>query len=151
MTRLALTVPIAAALLAAAAPADGAFRINRSMEGVALGMTDEQVRAKLGRPDGRTLGPDFVTWRYRRPALEVTLKPDVITLFTRSRQIRGAHGIGVGTTERRLRQVVKRVRCRNFAGQRLCVVGTFATGRKSTVFAMRGRRVTDITISVSTP
>jgi hypothetical protein len=43
------------------------------------------------------------------------------------------------------------VKCESAEGQRLCVVGGFDTGDRSTVFAMRRRQVTSITISISTP
>ena len=148
---LALAVT-AAALAVPAAAADARFRINRSMEGVALGMTQDDVRDRLGRPTHRELGPDFVNWHYRRPPMEVTFKPDVVTLFTRSKTIRGPRRIGVGTHERRLERVLgARVSCETAEGQRLCVVGGFDTGQRSTVFAVRRQRVTSVTISISTP
>ena len=121
------------------------------MEGVRIGMSQAEVRERLGRPARRELGPDFVNWRYRRPSMEVAFKPRVITLFTRSPFIRGPRDIGVGTHERRLERVVARLRCETAEGQRLCIVGGFETGRRSTVFVMRGRQVRSITISLSTP
>jgi hypothetical protein len=137
--------------VALAAPASADFRINRSMAGVKLGMTKKQVRERHGQPAKRTLGPDFVNWRYDRPAIRVTFKPRVITLFTRSRAQRGPLGIGVGTTEARLRSVVDRARCDSAEGTRTCVVGGFDTGERSTVFVMRRGKVRSITISISTP
>ena len=156
MTPLTLALAVAATATAAvaavpAAPADAGFRINRGMEGVRIGMSQADVRARLGRPARRERGPDFVNWRYRRPALEATFKPRVITLFTRSPFIRGRSDIGVGTHERRLRRVVSRVRCESAEGRRLCIVGGFDTGERSTVFVMRRRQVSSITISLSTP
>lgn len=139
------------ALLLGAPPAEAGFRINHSMEGVRLGMTQDAVRARLGAPARRERGPDFVNWRYRRPAMQLTFKPRVITLFTRSPFIRGRQDIGVGTSERRLRRVVPRAECDTAEGQRLCVVGGFDTGERSTVFVIRHRQVTSITISISTP
>jgi hypothetical protein len=140
-----------AALAVTAASAEAGFRLNRSMEGVRIGMSQDAVRDRLGRPARRDLGPDFVSWRYRRPAMEVTFKPRVITLFTRSPFVRGRSDIGVGTHERRLRRVVPALRCQTAEGQRLCLVGGFDTGERSTVFVMRSRQVRSITISLSTP
>lgn len=140
-----------AVLLVPAASAQAGFRINRSMEGIRLGMAQSDVRERLGRPDRRERGPDFLNWRYRLPAMQMTFKPRVVTLFTRSPFIRGRQDIGVGTHERRLTRVVRRVRCDTAEGQRLCVVGGFDTGDRSTVFVMRRRHVTSITISISTP
>ena len=150
MLRLTLFLAVLlAAVLPAAARAG--FQINRSMEGVRIGMTREAVRGRLGAPARRELGPDFVNWRYRRPAMEVTFKPRVITLFTRSAFVRGPRDIGVGTSERRLKSVVDGLRCESAEGQRLCFLGSFDTGRRSTVFVMRRRQVTSVTISLSTP
>ena len=140
---LCLSTPVAAA--------EARFVVNRSMEGVAIGMSAERVRDRLGDPARREAGPDFESWIYRRPSMEVTLKPDVITLYTRSADIRGPGGVGVRTRERRLRAVLgRRLRCETSGGQRHCVVGSFETGRRSTVFEMVRRRVKTITISVST-
>ena len=151
MIRCAIPLLAAATLAVTAASAEADFRINRSMEGVRIGMSQAEVRERLGRPASRELGPDFVNWRYRRPPMQVTFKPRVITLFTRSPFIRGRSDIGVGTHERRLKRVVRGVRCQSAEGQRLCIVGGFATGERSTVFVMRGRQVRSITISLSTP
>ena len=126
------------------------FKVNRSMEGVAIGMSTDEVRDRLGAPTGRDSGPDFSTWRYRRPPIEVTFKPDVVTLHATSAKVRGPGSIGVGTRERRLKAVLgRRMRCETTAGQRLCLVGSFDTGRRSTVFEMVRRRVAAVTISLS--
>ena len=138
-------------VLAAAAPAQASFEVNRSMAGVRNGMTAEEVRARLGKADDSSRGPDFVDWTYRSPAIRVTLKPVVVTLFTRSREQRGPGDIGVGTTERRLRAKIKSLRCSGKGTARMCMVGSFATGRLATVFSIRRGRVRDITIARSTP
>ena len=133
-----------------AADAQARFVINRSMERVAIGMSTDEVRERLGQPAGREAGPDFTTWRYRRPPIEVTFKPEVVTLHTTSPKVRGPRSIGVGTRERRLKAVLgRRLKCETTAGQRLCVIGSFETGRRSTVFEMSDRRVTAVTISRS--
>ena len=151
MHRALLLLATSAILFVPTGPAQAGFRINRSMEGVRLGMTQADVRERLGPPARRERGPDFVNWRYRLPAMQLTFKPRVVTLFTRSPFIRGRQDIGVGTRERRLRRVVSRVQCDTAEGQRLCVVGGFDTGERSTVFVMRRRQVSSITISISTP
>ena len=71
--------------------------------------------------------------------MEVTFKPRVITLFTRSAFVRGPRDIGVGTSER-LKRVVDGLRCESAEGQRFCFLGSFDTGRRSTVFVMRRTR-----------
>ncbi len=135
---------------AGASDAQARFVVNRSMEDVALGMSNDEARERLGQPAHHHAGPDFTTWHYRRPPIEVTFKPRVVTLHTTSAQVRGPGNIGVGTRERRLKTVLgSSVRCRTTAGQRLCVVGSFETGRRSTVFEMVDRRVATVTISRS--
>ncbi|CAA9489082.1 MAG: hypothetical protein AVDCRST_MAG38-2522 [uncultured Solirubrobacteraceae bacterium] len=132
------------------ADAQARFVVNRSMEGVAIGMSSGEVRERLGEPVSREAGPDFATWHFHRPPIEVTLKPDVVTLHTTSETVRGPRSIGVGTRERRLRAVLgRRVRCTTTVEQRLCIVGSFRMGRRSTVFEMARRQVTAVTISRS--
>ena len=151
MTRLALLASVALLGLAAA-PAQAGFRINRSMDGVRLGMSRAEVRDVKGSPADRDLGPDFVSWTYRRPRMEVVFKPRVITLFTSSRAIRGPGNIGVGTRVRRLEAVIDRpLRCSSAEGGRFCVVGSFDDGRRNTVFSVTAGRVDSITIGISTP
>jgi hypothetical protein len=48
-------------------------------------------------------------------------------------------------------RVVTKLACESAEGQRTCVVGSFDTGERSTVFVMRKRQVRSITISLSTP
>jgi hypothetical protein len=147
-----LAVALGMAVLLSTSSAEGAFRVNRSMAGVELGMSRSEVQDRLGRPARRERGPDFVNWRYRLPAIQVTFKPQAVTLFTRSAFVRGPRDIGVGTHERRLKRVLGgQVQCETAEGQRLCFVGSFETGRRSTVFVMRRRQVTSVTISISTP
>jgi hypothetical protein len=149
MIRITLCALVATGLLAA--PAQAGFKVNRSMEGVRIGMSQATVKDRLGKPARKELGPDFVNWRYREPAIEVAFKPKVITLFTRSPFVRGPSDIGVGTSETRLKRIVNGLDCTSAEGQRTCVVGSFDTGERSTVFVMRKRQVRSITISLSTP
>ncbi len=157
-TRAPVTSRLLPALLVAvlgvpsfgAAEAQARFVVNRSMDGVALGMSSADARERLGDPAHHHAGPDFTTWHYRRPPIEVTFKPRVVTLHTTSAGIRGPRNIGVGTRERRLKAVIgPALRCQTTARQRLCVVGSFETGRRSTVFEMVRRRVAAVTISRS--
>ena len=135
---------------AGVAEAQARFVVNESMEGVAIGMSTDEVRGRIGEPERREAGPDFETWRYRRPPIEVTFKPTVVTLYTTSADVRGPGSIGVRTRESRLKAVLGgRLRCETTARQRLCVVGSFETGRRSTVFELVRRRVTSVTISLS--
>ena len=61
--------------------AQAGFRVNRSMDGVALGASESHVRAVRGAAAHKSLGPDFVTWRYRHPFLEVSFKRPYLGRF----------------------------------------------------------------------
>jgi len=151
MIRAALPA-VAVATLFLAPSADARFRINQSMEGVQLDMSRADVRELKGKPADRELGPDFVTWTYRHPRMQVTFKPRVITLSTSSRRIRGPGDIGVGTRQRRLKRVIDRpVRCRSLEGPTFCTVGSLDDGRRYTFFELPGGRVDSISIGISTP
>jgi hypothetical protein len=150
MLPVILALALGASILGTA-DAQARFVVNRSMEGVAIGMSTDEVREQRGEPVRREAGPDFTTWGYRRPPIEVTFKPRAVTLHTMSAKVRGPRSIGVGTRERRLKAVLgRRLKCDTTARQRLCVVGSFETGRRSTVFEMSSRRrVTAVTIARS--
>ena len=141
-------VVLATAALAAPAAAEARFVINRSMAGVKLGMTGPQVRDRLGTPTEVTRHGRTRNLVYRGRKLFVTLVGGrVHILSTDGRAQRGPRGVGVGTRERRLRRVVRTVLCESAEGVRTCSVGGFDVGEVSTVFVMRKRRVSTVTIT----
>jgi hypothetical protein len=148
VARLALIVVLAVAALAAPAAAQARFVINKSMAGVTLGMTGKQVRATLGTPSEITRHGRTRNLVYRGRKLFVTLVGGKVhILSTDGRGQRGRDGIGVGTRERKLKRVVPAVDCESAEGVRTCSVGGFDVGEVSTVFVMKKRRVTTVTIS----
>ena len=70
-------VVLAFLLVPAYSRAESGFRVNRGMDGIALGMTASEVRERRGAPARIDAGPDFTSSSYGRPSLQVTLKPGV--------------------------------------------------------------------------
>jgi hypothetical protein len=139
-----------ATMLARPAHAEGAIRLGTSIGPVRLGMTEQQVRRVLGRPDavrraraGRIRivslnyymrGEYRVTLRGPRGAVRVSL------IGTVSRRQRTSGGLGIGSSERSLREAYPNLRCRDVRGsgggviRRNCRVG--ARTRRHTVFVI---------------
>jgi hypothetical protein len=141
-------VLVVVVLLLAAVPADARFRVHRSMAGVELGDTGKQVRARLGAPDEVSRHGRTRNLVYRSRKMFVTLVGGKVhILSTDGRGQRGPGGVGVGTRERRLKRVLPRVDCESAEGVRTCSLGGFDVGEVSTVFVMRKRRVSTVTIS----
>jgi hypothetical protein len=120
--RLLLVAPVALLLVPAASGAETLIRPGSSIAGVALGMSERQVRAQLGRP----------TWTSRRPAgfgrvevelqfrdadytVRLTGRPSALktaAVTTIVRRERTSDGLGVGTYERvLLRRYRASIRC----------------------------------------
>jgi hypothetical protein len=135
-------------MLAAPAAADARFVVNQSMAGVHLGMTGKQVRARLGAPDEVTRHGRTRNLVYRSRKMFVTLVGGKVhILSTDGRGQRGPGRVGVGTRERRLRRVLPMADCESAEGVRTCSLGGFDLGEISTVFVMRKRRVSTVTIT----
>jgi hypothetical protein len=143
-----ILVVLATAALAAPAAAEARFVINRSMAGVSLEMTGKQVRARLGAPTEVTRHGRTRNLVYRERKMFVTLVGGrVHILSTDGRGQRGPRGIGVGTRESRLKRVVRTAICESAEGVRTCAVDGFDIGQTSTVFVMKRRRVSTVTIT----
>jgi hypothetical protein len=130
--------------------ADSAIRPGTGIGPIRLGMTEQQVRRALGRPNtvhrsraGRIYivslnyymrGEYRVTLRGRRGAVRVSL------VGTNSRRQRTSGGIGIGSSERSLREAYPNMRCRDVRGsgggviRRDCRVG--ARTRRHSVFVI---------------
>jgi hypothetical protein len=140
-------VLVAVLALALPAAAGARFVVNRSMAGVKLGMTAKQVRARLGAPDELNRHGRLRNFVYNRPNMVVTLVGGrVHVLSTDARGQRGPKGVGVGTREARLKRVLPTVICESAEGVRTCAVDGFDVDQTNTVFVIRARRVSTVTI-----
>lgn len=148
-SHVALVAALAAVFLAA--PARGVIVPQRSIAGVALGMTPGQVRAELGRPSSVLRGRNiFGPWtRYRYPRLTIFFQGNsrVTSISTTRRAERTARGVGVGSTERQLRGR-HRVRCERIVGIRHCYVGSYRPGTRVTDFIVKRGRVVQVIIGI---
>jgi opacity protein-like surface antigen len=150
-TLIATTAALMALLLApAAAPA--VVQPQRSISGVALGMTQAQVRAALGTPRVSRGSNDFGPFTVFRYAGGLTVRfqgnARVSSVETTGLGDRTVRGVGVGSTEAIVRARVAGVRCVTESGFRHCHLGQFLAGRRVTDFAIANGRVTRILVGV---
>ena len=143
---------VAATALALAASAGAAIVPQGGIAGVRLQMTKAQVRAKLGAPKkverGRNDFGPFTTFVYSRVTVTFQGNRKVTGLVTRSPLERTASGVGVGSSEARLKARVRRVKCKTESGFRHCFLGAFLPGRTVTDFAIKNGRVTRVTVGI---
>ena len=135
-----------AALFAlAAAPASARIVVNRSIAGVKLGMSQQQVIDLIGSPNTTVTNPAFDTiYTYRKRGLQITFHPhgstnDVTTIELRKGGQRTASGVGVGSTYTAVRAGISGERCVRAPNprQRWCTV---LSGRRQTTFVISSRK-----------
>lgn len=156
-----LLVFLLAAVLGAAAIAQAqgherfALVVDRSMAGVELEMTKDQVREVLGSPtESRRADDDFgrvQRWYFKGPKAHFYFRrgaenePVVTAMFTRRGFVRGESNSGVGTPESALRERIDGLTCETFTApgykQRSCYTGDFGPGDVVTDFGMSDGRV----------
>jgi hypothetical protein len=144
-------VTILAVLVAALAlpvSAGATIVVQKSIAGIGLRMTKAQVRAKLGRPahvvNGvNDFGP-YTNFVYRRVTVSFQGRQNVTGLRTTSRLERTAAGVGVGSSEARLKAAEPRARCKTSLAFRQCVVGVLKPGRVVTAFVLNGGKVSGV-------
>lgn len=147
----ALLVVMLCALVVA--PAAGATIVpQRSIAGIRLHMTKTQVRAKLGTPkrlqNGRNDFGRYTTFVYPRVTVTFQSGAKVTGLRTRSPRERTASGVGVGSTEAKVKAGVPAAVCKTESGVRQCVVGMFKPGRTVTSFLFKHGRVSDVVVGI---
>lgn len=134
--------------------AGAAIVVNKGIGGVTIGLTEAQVRGKLGDPasvkrGSNDFGP-YTTLRYKTPAIRVTFQGNVgaTAIETTSPGQRTASGVGVGSAEAQVRAKVAGVRCETESGFRHCYVGAFLPGRRVTDFWIKRGKVTRVVVGI---
>ena len=150
--RSVLVITVVAGAVAVA-PAHGAIVANRSIAGVALGMSHAKVRALLGSPLRIIHRRNEITvsdteFRYGR--LSVVFAGDGHASFvqtTRTRE-RTRRGIGVGSSEADVRGLVGNVTCATEFGRRSCHTRDFLPGVALTQFDIRNGLVWRVSVGI---
>jgi hypothetical protein len=148
MPRLLLPLTVVLSL-ALASPAAAVIVPDRSMAGVELGITAEEVIEILGDPDKSVTRRDFagpkLTYDYRSRRIQVAMRPDeagenwiVRFIVTHAGKERTADGVGVGTHWRNVRSKLDAT-CRKFNRRRICWTGSANPGENTTQFFVNRR------------
>jgi hypothetical protein len=148
--RAALVVSAVLVSLVSVAPTAAAIVVQRGIAGLELRMTKADVRAKLGKPTKIRTGKNdfgkYTEFVYPRVTVLFQSGSRVTALRTFSRAERTSAGIGVGSSEARVKAKVAGVRCSTESGLRHCYVGRFLPGRRVTDFQIRRGRVTSVVV-----
>jgi hypothetical protein len=141
---------IVAAVLPASASA--ALVPQKSLSGIGLGMSEDEVRAARGEPDEvnhpqHPIAGESTEFRYGLTYVTILPQSGVVSITTTSRR-ETYRGVGVGSTEKALRAKVSGERCQTEFGYRDCHLGRFEPGKTVTVWhiSRKTRRVRRITL-----
>jgi UDP-N-acetylenolpyruvoylglucosamine reductase len=150
---VAAAATAAAAALLVPGTAGAVIVPQHGMGGVRVGDTFAKVRSVAGAPvrivRGRVseFGP-YTEYRYRGFTVRFQGNRRVTSISTRATLQRTRSGVGVGTTEARLRRAIPAVRCQSFQGFRYCVLGVEEPGRRVTNFSITRGKVSAIVIGI---
>jgi hypothetical protein len=151
MFRISLLATFVSALLFAPA-AEAVIQLDRAVSGARLGNSRSEVRAALGTPrrvivrDG-LFGPT-TEFRYRGGLRVIFLNGRVTLAGTTGLGDRTNRGVGVGSSERAVRNRVPGVTCETFEGTRICSRGAEQPGERGTFFFLRQGRVTRAEVAI---
>ena len=152
MKRLTLALA-AAATLALPAQAGAMIQFDQGIAGARIGNSQAQVQAALGKPALVKTGTnEFGPWRqyYFEGGIRVFFQgdDDVTAVATVGRGDRTSKGIGVGNTEKALKQKHPSLKCETFGGFRSCHTGTGSPGTRMTDFHIRKGKITRVVVGI---
>ena len=153
MRKLAVLTTLVA--FAVIAPSAGAkIVVQKSIAGVTMGVTENDVVATLGQPPKVTTSTDKVTGQPVRELdygnTNVSLTGGVVTFVaTKSKKEKTANGVAVGTSEKSLKKKVKGLKCTGKGSNRSCTKGSFSPGKTVTLFGIsKSKKVNVISIGI---
>ena len=141
------------AALALPTRAGAMIQIDQGIAGARIGSSKAEVQAALGSPAiTRTGTNEFGPWRqyFFEGGVRVFFQGDdeVTSVTTIGRGDRTAKGIGVGNSERALRQRHPSVRCESFEGFRSCRTKEGRPGERLTDFEIKRGRIVRVTVGI---
>jgi hypothetical protein len=124
---------------------------QQGMAGLRLNMTKSEVRDKLGKPRAVKTGKndfgEYTVYTYRGKLTAFFQSGSKVTsLRTSGRSERTKNGIGVGSTEERVRDEFSKVKCRTLVKSRSCYLGELTPGERVTDFQIRDVKVHGVVI-----
>jgi hypothetical protein len=123
---------------------------QHSIGGARIGMTETQVRAKLGSPLRLRSGSNlFGHWRqlvYRQVSVSFQSGNKVTNLMTKSASEQTASGVRVGWTLAKVRAGLNGETCRREFGVHHCWIGNWEPGQVISEFRLKQNRVSEISI-----
>ena len=153
MRSAAAAVTLLAALGLAASHAGAAIDPGTGIAGIGVGMTADEIVAAKGAPDADEVihypGEDGRRLRYgKTKALFASTADNARSwqVFTTSPAQRTRQGVGVGSTEERLRRAIRRIRCGSPGGFRICTIGPIRDSDTTFYVSKRTERVTRVSI-----
>jgi hypothetical protein len=130
------------------------IQFDQGIAGARIGSSQAQVKAALGEPALEKTGSnDFGPFRqfYYEGGVRVMFQgdDDVTSVFTLGRGDRTSKGIGIGNTEKALRQKHPSLRCETFPGNyRSCHTGGFTAGERVTDFEIKKGKITRVFVGI---
>jgi hypothetical protein len=153
LKRLAPALAVAA-VLALPSQAGAMIQIDQGIAGARIGNSKAQVKAALGEPALEKTGSnDFGPFRqyYYEGGVRVFFQGDseVTSVTTLGRGDRTSKGIGVGNTEKALKQKHPNLKCETFPGNfRSCHTGNFEPGERVSDFQIKKGKVARVVVGV---
>ncbi len=152
MKRLGGVAAAALCALALAESASPAIVIGRGIAGVALGMSQASVRARLGRPvrvvHAKNEFGSYTELRYRGYVVDFQGNAIVTAVVTTMAREKTPAGVGVGSSWSQVRAKVPGVRCQGVAALGDCHVGDFLPGKTVTDFFVRQGKVSRVVVGI---